>query len=170
MAFGIDVLKNNLTNPARAYLFDVIFPIPMGGGDAETLMLRCQAASIPTVGVGEIKVPYKQTAGTKYHGKVTMDQTWALTFIEGEDKAIFQEFYNWIKKVVDPKSGIGTPDPDVKTDVILSLRTTADQEYLKLKLRGAWVEKIGPVDLAMDTETPIRLPVTLAYDYWEQLT
>ena len=170
MAFGIDVLKNNLTNPARAYLFDVIFPIPMGGGDAETLMLRCQASSIPMVGIGEIKVPYKQTAGTKYHGKVIMDQTWDLTFIEGEDKAIFQEFYNWIKKVVDPKSGIGSPDPDVKTDVILSLKTTADEEYLKIKLRGVWIQRINAVTLDYGTEDPIRLPVTLAYDYWEQLT
>lgn len=169
MPLGVDSLKNNLTNPARSYLWDVIFPTPLGGGDTETLMIRCQSSTLPGLSFGEIKVPYKQTAGVKYHGKVQMSQSWDLSFMEGEDKAIFTEFYTWAKLVVDPKTGIGTNDPDIKTDVLLSMLTTQGTEYMKIKLRGAWIQAIKDVTLDYGTEEAIKLNITIAYDYWEQI-
>lgn len=166
---GADKLRGNLTNPARDYLFDVLFPTPKGGGDTETLMLRCQSASMPALAFGEIQVAYKQTGGTKYPGKVKPFGPWKLVFIEGEDKEMFQEFYNWAKSVVDPKTGIGTPKPDVATDITLSLVTTVGEEYNKIVLRGAWISELGEISLDYGSEKAIMLPVTISYDYWEQL-
>jgi hypothetical protein len=166
---GADKLRGNLTNPAKDYLFDVIFPTPKGGGDTETLLLRCQSASKPSLGFGEIQVPYKQTGGTKYPGKVKVFSPWKLTFIEGEDEEMFKEFYTWAKSVVDPKTGIGTPKPDVATDITLSLITGAGEEYEKIILRGAWISELGEVTLDMSSEKAIYIPVTISYDYWESL-
>jgi hypothetical protein len=132
-------------------------------------MLRCQTTSKPGLSFGVIQVPYKQTGGTKYPGKINPFEPWKLTFIEGEDAEMFKEFYTWAKSVVDPKTGIGTPKPEVATDITLSLVKTEGEEYEKIVLRGAWISELGEVTLDYNSEKAIMIPVTIAYDYWEQL-
>lgn len=166
---GVEKLRANLGNLARDYNFDVIFPAPKGGGDTESLMVRCQTASIPGIEIGEIVVPFKQTAGAKYPGKVKSFGAWKLNFIEGEDRKMFDEFYTWIKSIVDPKTGIGNPKTSIVTDPILSLITTEGEEYNKLVLRGAWISQLGEVTLDWASEKAIMIPVSISYDYWESL-
>ena len=44
---GSDNLKQNLTNLAKAFLWDAMFVNPIGGGDSEALNVRCQSTSQP---------------------------------------------------------------------------------------------------------------------------
>ena len=37
-----------------------------------------------------IDIPYKQTAGIEVAGKLKYDHTWTCTFVEGEDKKVFE--------------------------------------------------------------------------------
>jgi hypothetical protein len=169
---GIDSLKANLSNPARTYLWDVIIPTPIGIGSADNLMLRCQSSQLPGRSTEKIDVNYKQTGGVRFHGRLRFpgDGTWALTFIEGEDRAMFDAFYSWCQKQVDARIGTGEEDPNTKTDVLLSLITTKGDEWLRLKLLGAWVQDIANVDLSYADSRVIEFTVTMAYDYWEQVS
>ena len=166
---GVDNLKNNLTNPARTYLWEVLVPVPKGDGDSDTYTIRAQSAEIPGRSNGEILIPFKQTAGIKVAGKLKYDQQWAVTFIEGEDKKVFDAIQSWQQLLVNNVTGIGVGDPFYKSDVYLTTITTAGAVYMKIKLRGAWVQNIGKVALSYANDGTVSYGVTFAFDTWEEV-
>lgn len=165
---SVDSLKANLTNPQRSYLWEVLFPNLLGGGDAESLSVRAQSANIPGRGVGSsIKVPYKQTAGVKFPGKLTYSQSWQVTFIEGEDQKIFQAMYAWSQLLVNDVTGVGAGDENIKANVYFNLLNTKDGESRKIKLIGCYVESMADVATSYSDEGTVSYPVTFSYDSWE---
>ena len=169
---GVDNLKSNLSNVARVYLWEVLFPNIIGGGaDTETLLLRAQSTNLPARDTGSIVVPYKQTGGVAYPGKVSFgDHQWEVTFIEGEDKAVFEAFYKWVEKVVSARDGVGNPVPEVKVDVQLNLLNTKGEQFLGIRLIGCWIKTIGRTELSYERDEPLRFTVTLVYDWWEEVS
>jgi len=165
---GADSLKNNLSNPARTYLWEVMFSNPVGGGDADALMLRCQTANIPGRSLGEILVPFKQSAGIKFPGKYTVSHTWACTFIEGTDKKIFDALYAWKQAIVHDKLNVGGPDTVIKANIYLRLLDTKGSVYLKIKLVGCYPQEVDEVPLAYEDEDSIKYPATFSFDHWEK--
>ena len=166
---GIETLKANLTNPARTFLWEVRIPAPIGGGgDMNTLLLRCQTASIPNRAFEEILVNYKQTAGVKYHGKATYDHTWELTFLESEDAKTFQAFYNWCQKQIHDVDGVGDPDISIKTDMYLALLNTKGSDTLQIHLVGCYIQAMGAVALDYAGNEVVKFTITVSYDRWEQ--
>jgi len=169
---GVDNLKSNLSNVARVYLWEVLFPNVIGGGaDTETLLLRAQSTSLPARDTGSIVVPYKQTGGVAYPGRVDFgNHQWDVTFVEGEDKAVFEAFYRWIERVVSARDGVGNPVPEVKVDVQLNLLNTKGEPFLGIRLIGCWVKTIQRADLNYENDRPLNLAVTLVYDWWEEVS
>lgn len=166
---GLDSLKANLSNPARVYLWDVIIPSPIGDGDTDTLMLRCQSTNIPGRSVGTIAVPYKQSAGIQFPGKLAYSHTWECVFIEGEDKKIHDAIYSWMQRIVHDRDNVSDGDIAIKSDIWLSLITTKGEEYMKIKLIGCYPEAVGDVAVAYDTDERINYTVTFRYDRWERV-
>lgn len=164
---GIDSLKANLSNAARVYMWDVIIPSPIGGGSGDVLMLRCQSTELPGRGFADIDVPYKQTAGIRYHGRMTYPHDWTLTFLEGEDKATFDAFYKWCQKMVSDLDGVGGNDLDIKTDMYLTMLKLGGDPWLKIKLIGCYVKDIPNTALAYNTDGILTFTVTISYDRWE---
>lgn len=160
---GINSLKNNLNNPARSYLWEVLFPNPVGG-DTDTLLLRCRSTSIPGVSVGSILLPYKQTGGVKVPGKKTYSHTWACTFVEGEDRAIWDAFYDWAQAIIDDETGLGSFS--IKKDIYLHLLDTDGTVSKRIKLVGAYLESQDDITLSYDEEGVIIISTTWSYDYW----
>jgi len=169
MSMSVDSLKNNLTNPARVYLWDIIIPSPKGGGDGNSLELRCQSTMIPGRSVGEIKVPYKGTPGIKFPGKATMSQKWTATFVEGLDKKIFAALTGWAQATINARTGIGLPDVMLKSDIYLWCLKSDGKPWLKIKLVGCYVESVEDVPLTYDTEAIVVFNTTFSYDYWEEV-
>lgn len=167
---GIESLKANLTNPARTFLWEVRIPAAIGGGDLTTLMLRCQTSSIPERAFEEILVPFKQTAGIKYHGRATYPHTWELNFVESEDKKTFQSFYNWCQKQIHDVDGVGDADIAIKTDMYLALLNTKGEDTLQIKLVGCYIQTMGAVALDYAGNEVVRFAITISYDRWEQRT
>lgn len=164
-----DALKNNLSNPARPWMWELVMPNPRGDGDTETLRLRCQSASIPRRGVSTFNIPFKQTAGVEYAGKLEYDHTWDLEFIEGEDRAIWDAFYSWCQLCIDDYAGTGVDDADLKTDIYLTLLTHTDGTiYSKIKLIGCFVKEMKSVNLTQgEGRDAIKIGVTMNFDRWE---
>jgi hypothetical protein len=163
-----DSLKNNIGNPARNYLFDVTIPNPRGEGDTGTLELRCRAASIPRRGVTTFNVAFKQTAGVEYPGKLDYDHSWALEFYEGEDAKSFTAFHSWAQLIVDDYAGTGVNDPDLKTDLYLTLLTRADgTSWKRIKLIGCFPKDMASIPVSWDNKDQIILKITMNFDRWE---
>lgn len=163
-----DNLKNNLSNPAKAYLWEVLFANPIGGGDAEVLELRCQTTIIPGRSVGEILVPFKATAGVKYPGKLTMTHVWTATFIEGTDGKVFDALHAWNQAIVDARTGMGGPDPLIKSDIYLHLIDPQGVVYKRIKLVGCYIQSVDDTPVAYETEGNIMYSTSFSYDYWEE--
>ena len=166
--FSVDSLKSNLTNPQRTYLFDILIPIPVGGGDSNTLQIRAESSEIPSVGNTPINIAYKATAGIEIAGKKLYDHSWACVFRDGEDHKIYDAMYAWTQQITHDVTSIGVGDPLYKSDVYLTTITTAGATYMKIKLRGAWVQNIGKVALSYATDGTVSYGVTFAFDTWEE--
>ena len=169
MSFSVDSLRTNLTNPARAYLWEVEFINPIGGGDADTLTVRCQSASIPARSVNPIHVPYKQSAGIQYAGKLKYSQSWSLSFVEGEDKKIHDAIYGWQQQLVHDISNLSAGDEYIKADLYMRLQTTKGEDGMNIRLVGCFPISIGEVSLSQSTEDLIRYEVTFSYDRWQEI-
>jgi len=162
---SVDSLRNNLTNPARGYLWEALIPNPPSG-DSETMLLRCVSASLPSRSFGAILIPFKQSAGVKFPGKLTYDHIIDLTFLEGEDRAMFDAFYEWCNTIVNDKTGVGSVS--VKTDIYLHLLNTDGEVALKIRLVGCYPERMSDVPLDMGSEAEMRFTIGFSFDRWEK--
>ena len=165
----ISALSQNLGTPQRSFLWQVIIPNVIGGGsDTNTLLLRCQSTSMPERSVGAIEIPYQQGPKLQIPGKLEYPHTWDCTFVEGEDAQVMSAFYNWAQMIVNDITNVGSPFPDVTTNVLLQMistdGTTITNEYT---LVNAWVQKIGQVTLDYNNQDVIRIPITFRYQTWE---
>jgi hypothetical protein len=160
---GINSLKNNVTNPARTYLWEVIFANPLGG-NTDTLLLRARSTSIPGRSVGDIHLPYKGTGGVEYPGKLTFPHDWSCTFVESEDGKTWNALYDWSQKIVNAETG--TSGLIIKTDVYLNLLNTDGSSRDKIKLVGAYIKNIADVALDYGGEALVNIVATWRYDYW----
>ena len=163
---SVNNLKANLTNPQRTYMWNVLIPYAVGGGDSDTLTLRAQSAEIPGRSVGQIPVPYKQSGGLRFHGKLTYSHTWDVTFVEGEDRRVFDTLYAWKQNIVHDIANVGAGDIAIKADIILQLITTKGEESMRIKLVGAFPMAVGDVALSYETEAIVNYTVTWSYDSW----
>lgn len=168
MDMGVNVLRTNLTNPAKAFLWAVSIPQMLGGGDGTTLATRCQSSSLPGRSTESIHIPFRGTAGFKVPGKLKMGQTWTVEFLEStEDKKTFLGLYAWNQLIQNNKTGTGVPDPSVKTDLYLQCLDQAGAVWLTIKLIGCYIESMPDIALNYDANKAIKFPVTFSYDSWE---
>jgi len=164
-----DNLKNNLTNLAKAFLWDVLFANPIGGGDSEALNVRCQSTAQPGRSFGSILVPYKQGPGAKFPGKLTMSHTWTCTFVEGTDGKIFDAIYGWKQAIIHDRLNVGGPDILIKADIYLNLLDMQGKVTKKIKLIGAYPELLDETPLSYATDASIVYTCTFSYDRWEKV-
>lgn len=165
---NVNSLSNNLLNPARIYLWEMIIPSPVGG-DSETMLIRCQSTTMPGRSVGEILIPYKQTAGIKYPGKLAYTHTIDFTFIEGEDRDIFKGLYDWCNAIIGDKTGISIGRTVIKTDIYINLLNTDGTTAMSIKLKGCYCQAVSDIPLSYNDEAPITFTGTFSYDSWEKV-
>jgi len=166
MTMSADNLKHDLSNAARVYWWDVVLSSLPGGGNRDHLEVRAQSTAIPGRSFGEILVPFKGSPGIKFPGKLTMTHIWPAVFIEGIDQEVFDAIYGWKQYVQDARTGIGSPDSLIKSDIYLRLQNAADSVIKKFKLVGCYPQAIDDVPLAYDDEAVVMYNVSFSYDYW----
>lgn len=167
---SIDNLSANLSNVARSYLWELMFVSPVGGGDSEALMLRCQSTAVPGSSFGSLLVYFKQSPGIKYPGRLTMPHTWTSVFIEGTDKKVFDAIYAWKQAIVNDKLGIGGPDTAIKSDIYLNMLNTQGVTTTRIRLTGCYPELVDDTPLSYDDESMVKYTVTWSYDRWQKIS
>lgn len=162
---SVDTFRRNLTNPARVYLWEILMPNPVAG-DPETLMLRCRTTVIPGRSVGEILIPFKQSAGVKFPGKLIYPHVIDLTFVEGEDREIFRALYDMCQSVVHDKYNVGSYPVD-KRNFYLHLIDTDGTVSMRIRLIGCYCQEVVEAPLSWDTEAELNFTGRFSYDRWE---
>ena len=163
---SLDTIKATLTNPLRIFLWDVVIPNLLGGGDAAALQARAQSTQIPGRSVGEILIPYKQTAGIKYPGKLTYDHAWTVKFVEGEDLKVFNAIYGWSQLLINDNTGVSSGDENTKTNLFFNLISTKGSDIKQFKLEGCFPQKMDNTELSYDANGSVFFNVTFSYDKW----
>jgi hypothetical protein len=164
---SLDTLKNNLTNLARTFLWEVIIPSPAGNGDTTLWQIRAQSSSIPGRSVGIIHVPYMGTGGINFPGKLTYSHVFPCTFIESEDRVIHTAIYTWLQGQNNDYDGTGTGDDQVKRDVYLNLLDVGGNITETIRLVGCFIASLGDVVVNYESEGGIIYPVEFRYDRWQ---
>ena len=167
-SMGADVFKNNLNNPAKLWLWEVMFTSPVGGGEADILDTRCRSAGLPGRSVEQIHLPYKGTAGLVYPGKLTMSHSWNTSFIESTDKKTFDALYGWHQAIIDARTGVGGLDPSIKSNIYFKCLDQPGDTWLTIKLFGCYPADIAAVSMSYADSGELVFPVVWAYDYWEE--
>ena len=165
-SMSADNLKNDISNPAKTYLWDVVFANVIGGGNRDHLELRAQSTMIPGRSFGEILVPFKGTPGIKFPGKLTMTHIWSAVFVEGTDQEVFNAVYGWSQAIQNARLGTGGPDSLIKSDVYLRLLNQQGAVIKKFKLVGCYPQAVDDIPLAYEDEGNIMYNVSFSYDYW----
>ena len=166
-SMSADNLKKDISNPAKTYLWEVLFADVIGGGNRDHLEIRAQSTSIPGRSFGDILVPFKGTAGIKFPGKVIMTHSWPAVFLEGNDREVWDALYAWMQAIQNVRTGLGGPDSLIKADVYLRLLDQSGAVTSKIKLVGAYPQAVDEVPLSYDDESNIMYNATFSYDYWE---
>lgn len=161
-----DSLNNNLTNPARIYLWEVIIPNPLAGS-AELFLLRAQTTQMPERSFGKIHLDYKQSAGVDYSGKLTYPHEWPITFVDGEDRQALQDIYDAMNYIVDDKTHTG--NVSYKRDIYLHLINQDAAVAKRYKFVGSWPLRLESVNMDFTSEDAVRFTVVFNYDRWELL-
>jgi hypothetical protein len=165
---GVDTLKNNLTNPARIYLWDFEIPAPKGSGSTDVWFIRAQTATIPGKSFEDIDINYKGTGGYRVPGRERFDHNYPVTVIEGEDRLAFTAINSW-QNQIRGTNGVGEPDSALKTDAIITLNDNKESAWLRIKLVGIYPKEVGNVDLTYDNSGNVKFNVVFSYDRWEPM-
>jgi hypothetical protein len=168
MVMSADNLKQDLSNAARVYLWDVVFASLPGGGNRDHLEVRAQSTVIPGKSFGDINIPFKGTPGIRIPGKLNMSHDWPAVFVEGLDQEVFKALNGWMQFIQNARTGIGALDISTKTDIYLRLLNMAGTVIKSIKLSGAYLKSIDDVPVAYDDEAVIMYSTVFSYDYWEE--
>lgn len=159
MARGVlSSFKSNIGNPLKAYLFDVVIPNPIGGGNVDALRFRVQTTELPGRSYDFIHIDYQGTAGANYAGRERFDQEWTMTIAEGQDLAVYSSVQKWLDEM---KTG---DDIGNKTDVYLTLIGANDSNALRVRLIGAWIKSRGKLALSVKSSDPVNFDITFQFD------
>ena len=159
-----DSLRNEITNPARTYLWEVIMPNPLAG-DADTWLLRAQTAEVPERAFGKIHLDYKQSAGIDFPGKLQYTHEWPVTFVEGEDRKILQDVYDAMNNIIDDRTNLG--QVSYKRDIYMNLLNQDGTIAKKIKFVGTFPLRLANVNMDYASDEPVRFTVTFNFDRWE---
>ena len=165
---GVESIKNNINNPQRVYLWEIVIPSILGGGSAKDLEVRAQSTVYPGRSFGDIKIPYKATPGFNIPGKLVMPQLWPCRFIESTDRKTFDAIYGWKQSIVGAETGIGFPDVLLKRNLYLRLLNWEGSETNRIKMVGTYPHLMDDTPLNYEDENAIYFSVTFKYDFWVQ--
>lgn len=147
----------------RAYMWDIIIAaIPVPTPDARQFTFRAMSTSLPDKAIESYDHNFKSTK-TMHPGRDASAKSFDLTFIDGEDLAIYRTFHLWVD------AALRLPKNLITTAVVMNLLSRDDEVRMVLTLQDCYPENLQAVTLEYGGSDPINVPVTLRYDDSELL-
>ena len=167
---GVHPIEETLqmTDPAKGYLFDLVFENLLGdkGISGEQFELRVQSYTYPGENVDTI--PFNIGGNTRTDaGLKHRNGTWKTDVIETQDADMLNRFQSWLDIMHDLSSGITGYSTEYKVDVTVRLLNAKLQPVKTRKLRRAWPMKSGDLSFKPDDKSALKLSIDWTYDWWE---
>lgn len=154
---------------ARSYLWFVQFPNIPGGGDARSLKVLAETASIPGVSNEAIELTY-MAMKFKIAGRQSYDHTLDMTFRETSTMIVSRALLNWHKQITDNTLGIGKSPNDYKIDgVQFHLLDPSAKAIAVFNVNGMYLENLPSFELNYDSSEIIKRSATFSFDTWDLL-
>lgn len=167
---GVHPIEETLqmTDPAKGYLFDLVFENLLGdkGIDGQQFELRVQSYTYPgekvdTIGMG-ISGNTRTDAGLKHR-----EGTWTTDVIETQDADMLNRFQSWLNLMHDLDTGITGYSTEYKVDVTVRLLNAKLEPVKTRKLRRAWPVSTKDLNFNPMSKEALKLSVTWQFDWWD---
>ena len=167
---GVHPIEETLqmTDPAKGYLFDLVFENLLGdkGISGEQFELRVQSYTFPGEKVDTIEMNIggnKRTdAGLKHRAG-----TWKTEVIETQDADMLERFQSWLNLMHDLNTGITGFSTEYKIDITVRMLNAKLQPVKTRKLRRAWPTGTGALNFNSNDKRALKLSVDWTYDWWD---
>ena len=161
---SIDQMRQ-MANPGRQYLWEMFIPNMPGGGDTEFMRLHVRNVQIPGLTIEPIEINW-QAHKIKVSGRAPFIQTFTFQVEESEEGKAIDALIAWRALVIEPVTGLGTPELIYKTMIRLSLLKTTGEVYKAVDVIGCWPQEVADIPLDYMASETIKIDVTMSYDYW----
>ena len=156
-----------LEDTLLAHRFTLEFPAIPGGGDAESLRIRCQQIVFPGSAINPIETllhGFKRIeVGRKEH-----PATMAATFVETRSMPVWSALKGWQEQLRGTRSGSsGAPRSQLVLTGTITVYDETDQTVGVCQTFGTWPQDVPEVQLDGTSETQFLVTATFSYDYVE---
>ena len=172
MAHTINDFKANIIGGgARANQFRVTIFSPPGisiGLDIRRTSFLCRAASLPSMALPEIAIPFRgrsiYIAGDREFG-----DEWTTTFMNDTDFMIRNAMERWSNGINDLALGTGVALPsDYQSDLLVEHLDRDDNILKTYQFRSAWPTGITAIELTSEAAADVEtFDVTWRYQHFE---
>lgn len=167
---GVHPIEETLqmTDPAKGYLFDLVFENLLGdkGIDGQQFELRVQSYTYPGETVDKIAMGIsgntRTDAGLKHR-----EGTWKTDVIETQDADMLNRFQSWLNLMHDLDTGITGYSSEYKVDITVRLLNAKLEPVKTRKLRRAWPTNTGDLNFSPMSKDALKLSVTWQFDWWD---
>lgn len=158
----LDQLRS-LADPLRQYAYALEIPNVPGGGDGETLSLRCTSTSLPGFGseVTEVNLGGQKA---QFAGRITFAGTFSVDIIEANNAEVFKTLDAWHQLQWNQEEGTQELSTTYKTDGYIKLLDTSNTEVLARRVEGMFIANLPDTPLDASSSEPIRMSIEFAYD------
>lgn len=151
---------------ARENRFEVILPEQLTGDFPVSLL--CESTSLPQMSV---VTKQQRLFGPTYNRAATNDYGGAglqMVFLVDSDMKVKKYFDDWMHRCVAQSEFTAKYLKDYAFDIIINQLNEKNEVTYTIKLIEAFPTASGPMTLSQSAQDTFhRLPVTIAYRYWE---
>ncbi len=167
---GVHPIEETLqmTDPAKGYLFDLVFENLLGdkGIDGQQFELRVQSYTYPGEKIDEISMGIsgntRTDAGLKHR-----EGTWKTEVIETQDADMLNRFQSWLNLMHDLDTGITGYSTEYKVDITVRLLNAKLEPVKTRKLRRAWPVSTDNLSFNPMSKEALKLSVQWRFDWWD---
>ena len=167
---GVHPIEETLqmTDPAKGFLFDLVFENLLGdkGINGQQFELRAQSYSFP----GEkVEVISMNIGGNPRHDAALKDRsgTWSTEIIETQDADGLERFESWLQLMHDLGTGITGFSTEYKVDVTVRMLNAKLQPVKTRKLKRCWPTNTSELNFSANSKEKVSLKIGWQFDWWE---
>ena len=167
---GVHPIEETLqmTDPAKGYLFDLVFENLLGDQciSGEQFELRVQSYTYPGEKLATIPMNIGGNPRTDA-GLKDRSGTWKTDVIETQDADMLNRFESWLKIMHDLSTGTTGYSTEYKVDITVRMLNAKLQPVKERKLKRCWPTQTDPLNFKPDSKEALKLGVSWQYDWWD---
>jgi hypothetical protein len=134
--------------------------------DMKNLEFFALEASIPSVTVGKITVPF-QSMNDKRPGDSLEYDDLSLTILVDEDLQIYNDFYALLNTTHDPRSNRIQVEPEI-FDMTIFLTSNKNNIIYSVTFYDAWIQTMSAIELQTTSgdDNGIKTTLGISYNYF----